>query len=194
MTLRILHVGPGHMPLPAWLAQFDETRLDIDPALKPDIVADMRDMGDIGEFNFVYSSHNLEHLYPHDVPKALAEFYRVLVPGGVAIISVPDLGGVEPSEDVLYMSPMGPVCGIDMIYGMRAELLDQPYMAHHTGFVEKTLRKALEDAGFEIVNLARQPAFTLSVMAKKPYSVTEAATLPIPADPQVEGVTNAVSS
>jgi predicted SAM-dependent methyltransferase len=29
----------------------------------------------------IFSSHNIEHLYPHEVPVALAEFIRVLKPG-----------------------------------------------------------------------------------------------------------------
>ena len=38
-------------------------------------------------FDAVFSSHNLEHLYPHQVKEALAEFYRVLKPEGMIVIS-----------------------------------------------------------------------------------------------------------
>lgn len=201
MSARILHVGPGNMALPPWLPPAEEVRLDIDPTFGPHIVADMCDMGEIGQFGFIYSCHNLEHLYPHDVPKALAEFYRVLVPGGLAIISVPDLEGIQPTEDVLYVSPRGPVTGLDMIYGMREALEGEPHMAHHTGFIKATLRQALEKAGFQLLEITTQPAFTILAMAKKPlepepapeYLVeqfrkygTKAANLPIPADPQTE--------
>lgn len=190
MSGRILHVGPGNMRLPAWLPPLEEVRLDLSPDFKPDIIASITDMGDIGEFSFVYSSHVLEHLYPYDVPKALREFYRVLTPGGMAVVLVPDLEGIEATDDVLYVSPRGPVTGLDMIYGMSEALPAEPHMAHHTGFVERTFRKALVAAGFEVMDIARSPAFTLFAMAKKP--ITEAATQSIPAAPQLEEKANGI--
>lgn len=153
----VLHVGCGHTPLPTWLSHYDEVRLDIDPGCKPDIVAGMTDMGDIGPFDAIYSSNCLEHLYPHDVPVALAEFRRVLRPGGAAIIFVPDLEGVSATEEVLYESPCGPITGLDMIFGKISYLKDTPYMAHHTGFVRETLAQTLEAAGFTSVTVLQIP-------------------------------------
>jgi SAM-dependent methyltransferase len=43
------------------------------------------------EFENVFSSHMLEHLHPLDAEHCLRETHRVLAPGGVARISVPDL-------------------------------------------------------------------------------------------------------
>ena len=77
----------------------------------------MVDMGDIGPFDAVYSSHSLEHLAPYEVPDALANFYRVLKPGGYTLIIVPDLEGIKADEEELYMSPCGPITGLDLIYG-----------------------------------------------------------------------------
>jgi len=147
---RILHVGCSTEALPDGL-DGTETRLDIDPSVKPDIVASMTDLGEIGDFDVVYCSHSLEHLYPHEVAKALREFWRVLVRGGFAMIIVPDLEGVRATEEVVYESAAGPICGIDMIYGHRAQMEANPYMAHHCGFVADTLRAALEAAGFDKV-------------------------------------------
>jgi len=110
----ILHVGCGHEPLPPWFQGAVETRLDIDPRCEPDVVASMTDLGDIGPFDVVFSSHSLEHLAPHDVGVALGEFRRVLKPGGRLVVIVPDLEDVRPTEDVLYVSPAGPIAGIDM--------------------------------------------------------------------------------
>jgi predicted SAM-dependent methyltransferase len=42
-------------------------------------------------FDVVYSSHVLEHLAPHAVPSFLAEIRRVLSPGGLLRVVVPDL-------------------------------------------------------------------------------------------------------
>lgn len=163
----ILHVGCGHQPLLEWLSGLDlaETRLDIDPACEPDIVASMTALGDIGPFNTVFSCHCLEHLAPHDVAVALGEFRRVLKPGGNVIVMVPDLEGVSPTDEVLFVSPAGPICGLDLFYGLRAALAEHPYMAHRTGFVSQTLQAALEAAQFARVGVQRLAGHNLLAVA-----------------------------
>jgi predicted SAM-dependent methyltransferase len=134
---------------------FDEVRLDIDPDVQPDIVASMTDMGDIGPFDTLYTSHTLEHLYPHQVLPSLIEFKRVIKPGGGVLIVVPDLEGVQATEETVYESPVGPVSGLDMIYGMARLIAANPYMAHHSGFVQQTLTEVMQAAGFRNVAVAR---------------------------------------
>lgn len=147
--------------MPAWLEGVSEVRLDIEPQAEPDIVASITDMGDIGPFGSVYSAHCLEHLAPHDVPVALTEMKRVLAPGGVCIVVVPDLEDVSPTEEVLYQSAAGPICGLDMYYGLRSALPHLPHMAHRTGFVSATLAKALTEAGFTDVKTERANDYNL---------------------------------
>lgn len=124
-------------------------------------------MGDIGPFDALYSSHSLEHLFPHDVPVAAREFYRVLRDGGVAVIIVPDLEGVSPTDEPLYDSPAGSVCGLDMFYGMARLIVGNPYMAHHCGFVADTLKDVLVKAGFASVKTHRLSHHTLMAVAHK---------------------------
>lgn len=165
---RILHVGCGGERLPAEVAGV-ETRLDISPDHSPDIVGSMTDMPMVpdGSFDGVYSSHSVEHLYPHEVTRALAEFHRVLAPGGAAIIIVPDLEDVKPTEDVLYDCPCGPMTGLDLIYGYRRLLADMPHMAHHTGFTRDTMKAALEAAGFAHIVTRRCSDYNLLAVAVK---------------------------
>lgn len=151
----VLHVGCGGDPLPHWLGTHNEVRLDIDPECKPDIVASMLDMGGIGEFDIVFSQHNLEHVHQHEVLTALSEFYRVLKTGGSAIVFVPDCEGVTPTEEILFDSPAGGIAGLDLLYGYRKVLKDKPYMAHKHAFTKDTLEAALKDAGFENVTVIR---------------------------------------
>lgn len=164
---RILHVGCGGDPLPAWLTG-DEIRLDIDPAVGPDIVASMTALGDIGGFDVVYCCHALEHLYPHEVATALGEFLRVLKPGGFAVVFVPDLEDVQPTDDILYVSPAGPIRGLDLYYGFRPLLAAMPHMAHHTGFVSASLHAAFTAAGFAPVEVKRLPCFNLMAAGARP--------------------------
>lgn len=121
-------------------------RLDIDPRTEPDIVGNMTSLGEIGQFDAVACNNALEHLYPHEVNKALGEFYRVLRPGGHLVVQVPDLEDAKPTEDII---PEIGMCGLHLMYGDPALLEEFPYMAHHSGFVQDTLKRVMERAGFK---------------------------------------------
>lgn len=164
-----LHVGCGR-PNPEGLhpafrtPEWREVRLDIDPAVQPDIVGSMTDLGMLepASIDGVWSSHNLEHLYSHEVALALGEFRRVLKPGGFALITLPDLQRVaqmvaaDRLENVAYISPAGPIAPLDMLYGFRPSLAaGNTFMAHHTGFTATTLAEALGRAGFTNVQVER---------------------------------------
>lgn len=157
----LLHVGCGSDPLPEYLREFKEIRLDINGSVNPDIIASMTDMGDIGSYDSILCQHALEHLWPHEVNTALSEFIRVLNPGGMAIVFVPDLEDVRATEEVILQSPAGPITGIDMIYGYRPSLKDNPHMAHKTGFVRDTLYRALMEAGFSKAETKRLGNYNL---------------------------------
>jgi SAM-dependent methyltransferase len=162
----VLHVGcgmRGETPLPAMFADWNEVRLDIDPGVDPDVIGTIVDMEAIASesADALWSSHNLEHVFPHEVPRALAEFHRVLRPGGIAYVQVPDLEA--PARAVLkgrldaplYESPAGPITPLDMFYGHGAAIADgRTYMAHHCGFTRHTLARRLKEAGFASVDVA----------------------------------------
>lgn len=156
-----LHVGSGGDDLPSWLADYNEVRVDINPETNPHIVADMGNMPvESNSCEAVYCSHSLEHVHSYEVPKVLDEFYRVLKPQGRVFIVVPDLEGVMPTEDILFTAPSGHITGLDMIFGHRGRTKDNPHMAHKTGFVQWTLERAIEGAGFKTI-VRRLPAYNL---------------------------------
>lgn len=148
--MRVLHVGCGREPLPAWIEATEEVRADINPSVSPDLCVSMTDLGDVGPFDCVYSSHALEHLPREDVDKAMAEFYRVCKPGGHVIAIVPNLEGVRPTTETVYWCECGPINGLDMIYGYQKFIKDNPYMEHKSGFVKDTLAEVFERAGFGV--------------------------------------------
>ena len=42
----------------------------------------------------IFSSHNIEHIYPHEVNASLLEFNRVLSNDGFVVLTCPDLQSV----------------------------------------------------------------------------------------------------
>ncbi|MFH0728836.1 MAG: methyltransferase domain-containing protein [Pseudomonadota bacterium] len=178
-----LHVGCGtkhkHQTTrgfntPTW----KELRLDIDKNTSPDIVGTMLDMSRIPEdsIDALFSSHNIEHLYPHEVPKALNEFFRVLKPEGFVVITCPDLQAVcalvaeDKLTDTAYTSPAGPIAPIDILYGHRMSMTQgNLFMAHRCGFTQKVLTGTLNAAGFSSqISMRRgHPYYDLYVVATK---------------------------
>jgi len=174
----VLHVGCGptdKMAMPPMFHHgWDEIRIDLDPAAKPNIVASMVDLGMIadGTADAVFSSHSIEHLFPHEVPVALREFRRVLKPDGMLLLTCPDLMPVceavlkDGLEDPMYMSAAGPISAIDVLYGFRADIArGKTYMAHKTGFTLSSMRSALTAAGFGSVTVERRQQFDIWVLA-----------------------------
>ncbi len=137
---------------------WQEVRMDLDPAVRPDVVGSMTDMhAHFGtqRFDAVWSSHSLEHLHSHEIPVALKEFRRVLKDDGFALITCPDLETVmtlfleHGSDHVVYRSPAGPITPLDMMFGhSRSIAAGAVHMAHRTGLTSDRLTGLLLEAGF----------------------------------------------
>jgi SAM-dependent methyltransferase len=179
-----LHVGCGQKRKDRTTRGFNtsewsEIRLDIDPAAEPDVIGTMTNMQDVASesVDAIYSSHNIEHLYAHEVPLAFAEFLRVLKPNGFFVVTCPDLQSVckliaeNKLTEAAYNSPAGPIAPIDILYGLRPSMaLGNLYMAHRCGFTQKVLSGTLKFCGFKSVATmarGRAPFFDLWAVASK---------------------------
>lgn len=177
-----LHVGCGPSHKEKTTKGFNtddwkEIRFDIDESVNPDVVGTMTDMSAVGDASVdaLFSSHNIEHLYPHEVQPALKEFLRVLRPDGFAVITCPDLQSVcalvanDKLGDAAYTSAAGPITPLDILYGHRPPMArGNLYMAHRCGFTKKTLTIDLQMAGFGTVGvIARPENFDLWAIATK---------------------------
>ncbi len=137
--------------------QWKEIRFDINPAVKPDILGTMTDMSAVEDSSVdaIFSAHNIEHLYSHEVPLALAEFKRVLRADGFVVITCPDLQSVaqlivdNKLTEPAYQSPAGPISPLDIVYGLRPAIArGNEYMAHRCGFTQKVLAEVIQASGF----------------------------------------------
>ncbi|MCF4130234.1 class I SAM-dependent methyltransferase (plasmid) [Methylobacterium sp. SyP6R] len=148
--------------------------MDLDPRVKPDLVGSMTDLSAFGDgtIGAVWSSHNIEHLYDHEVPAAFSEFRRVLSRDGYALVTTPDLAAVAQLvvdghlEEAAYQSPAGPVSALDMIFGHRASIRSGfELMAHRTAFTAERLGRLLLEAGFPKVLVRRGRRYDLWAVA-----------------------------
>ena len=160
--MQFLHVGCGsqkQIELKGFNSlEWEEIRFDIDEKIKPDIVGTLTDMSKVmnESVDAVYSSHNIEHIYAHEVPIALKEFFRVLKPEGFVVITCPDLKTVceaiikDQLLQPLYRSPTGDIAPIDILYGHRLYLMQgKEFMSHKCGFTYQSLCSAFYEAGFK---------------------------------------------
>jgi SAM-dependent methyltransferase len=179
---RVLNAGSGppsnrHLHPIFTNGGWAEVRLDIDPQASPHLIGsivDMRALAKDQSFDAIWSSHSLEHLYGHEVPKALSEFMRVLKPDGFALITSPDLETVASLvverglNHTAYVSPVGPITPHDMLFGHSGSIArGMTYMAHNTGFTSSSLGNLLAEAGFAMV-LVKRDSFDLWALALMP--------------------------
>lgn len=162
MARKVLNVGGNSktIAIPEIYDGWQQVWLDIDPAVQPDVLCDAREMHTLpaATYDAIYCSHNLEHYYQHDVKKVLAGFRHVLKDDGFIHIRVPDIGAVMKAfvendmdiNDVLYVSPAGPITIQDVVYGWGREIerSGNDFFAHKTGFTETSLLATLMEAEF----------------------------------------------
>jgi len=137
-----------------------EIRFDIDKNVNPDIVGTLTDMSLVktGSMDAIYSSHNIEHIYPHEVRIALKEFYRVLKDDGIVVIRCPDLQSVceavvkDKLLEPFYETPAGDkISPIDILFGWRIPIAQgNEYMAHKGGFTYSALNSSFFEVGFKV--------------------------------------------
>ena len=183
MNKTFLHIGCGNNRKSDTTPGFNndfwiEQRVDINPDVSPDIVADMLDMSMIppGSIDAVFSSHNIEHLYAYQVNTALNEFNRVINKTGYLVLTCPNIKALgriltedQPLE-TLYESKSGPVAAIDILYGFRPSLaLGNHHMAHRCGFTKSILIACLKEAAFKSIACfdRESPYFDIWTIATK---------------------------
>jgi 2-polyprenyl-3-methyl-5-hydroxy-6-metoxy-1,4-benzoquinol methylase len=102
----------------------------------------------------------LEHLRSADQAAALADFERVLVPGGRVVVSVPiEIGPPALFKNVIRVAVDQPHRGITArnvalsVLGLTSRVErdeDEPYIASHVGFDYRDLRHVIRESGFSV--------------------------------------------
>lgn len=94
-------------------------------------------------FDNVFSGHMLEHLYRADAERCVREAYRVLKPGGVLRVVVPDLDVLVRAYDAERPEPL-----LQAVYE-NTQRRDEN--RHHWMYTAASLRRLLSSTGFSEV-------------------------------------------
>jgi len=158
-NIRLLHIAP-EKNLQKMLKSFSHIEYisgDLNPLLNCDFRLDITDMNfEDSYFDFVICNHVLEHI--QDVRKAMSELFRVLKPGGKAILQVHiSKYNKKTSEDFSIILPEER----EKYFGQK----------DHVRLCGKDYKKRLEDVGFKL-NLY-DIKNDLSIQDIKKYGINE---------------------
>jgi len=157
-----LHIGSGPYNLDGWI------NLDIFPAqLSTNVLWGLPFTN--GQCRFVFLSHLLEHLfYPTDASALLEEIYRILQPGGVVRIVVPDieqcLRAYQEGSNEFFEKRVehwgagdGNATRLEHFLSYAGAGPDPAWLfeAHKFGYDFETLERALQRAGFKTIIRSR---------------------------------------
>jgi SAM-dependent methyltransferase len=167
-----LEIGPGKRRQPGF------TTVDVDPAADVDHVCDAVDRlpFEDGTFELVFASHILEHIPWYQSELALAEWARVLAPGGVLEVRVPNglkiakafvaaeeggLGKAQYKDDGWWRlnegkDPCRWAAGRTFTYGDGKGELNHPNW-HRALFSPRYLQLLLKKAGLKDVRMLKLP-------------------------------------
>ena len=119
----------------------------------------------------IYASHCLEHIYPEEVITTLTDWYRIMKPGGLLEIYVPDPRFVTQGiDDQIRKNENVRDKSLKEVAGLLIGHGTNPYDYHYIAFDNKLLNDSVEEAGFSITSTnSRAPGiiFDLGVQAIK---------------------------
>ncbi len=134
-----LHLGCGPRHIPGYIHIDVVNYPHVDHVSSIDSLSFLKD----ASVELIYNCHVLEHFKRREVGRVLEEWRRVLVPGGVLRIAVPDFAAL--CEVYTRTGNLSLVIG--SIFGRQ----DYLYNIHYNLFDFDSLRNQLEQAGFSDV-------------------------------------------
>lgn len=138
-----LNLGCGNKILEGW------TNVDLNP--KADVVHDIRSlpMFEDNSADVILASHVIEHFFYWEVPAILAEWFRILKPGGLMYIECPDI------KKCAAMMLHGDFKDRMHIWGFYGDpRYEDPLMTHKWGYCEESLREELTKTGLTEITKA----------------------------------------
>lgn len=141
----VLEVGGGDRPT-------FHPNMDVRPGPKTDIVADLNCEWPLpgAQFDGVYGSYIIEHISWRKVRTFIAECFRVLKPGGYAVMVTANF--LEQCRVMVNTAPWS-----DSLVCMAFGDQDYPENSHKVGFSPEYASRLFREAGFNEVNVYTHP-------------------------------------
>lgn len=145
-----LNIGAGGKRLPGY------TGVDVVERPGADIVAPAHQVPlPDGSAEELIAIHLVEHILPWELKTVLAEWHRLLQPGGLLVLEMPDL--IKCCKNILDGRMKGgkhpDQLGMWGLFG--DDRYQDPYMLHRWSYTFKTLAPIVEAAGF--VKIVERP-------------------------------------
>ena len=161
-----LHLGCGGDNIKGWINidNYDCTSADSSRSgANYDMKMDIRTLDAApGSVDRILLVHVLEHFVRWEAVALLAQFYRLLKPGGLLIMEHPDLDGcikMYLEGKVTIDTPLGKLNkGFTQFYGNQWDELE--YETHRYVWTKIEMRQELVKVGFTILTLDNQAHFT----------------------------------
>ena len=131
-----LHLGCGKRHIPGFVHIDAVDYPHVDHVATIDNLSFIQD----ASVDLIYNCHVLEHFKRRDVRRVLQEWHRVLKPGGILRISVPDFAKLCEVYQKYGQ--------LDLVIGALFGRQDYLYNIHYNVFDFPTLKRELESAGF----------------------------------------------
>lgn len=91
--------------------------------------------------------HVIEHVYAWEAPALLAEWKRLLAPGGLLVLELPNLEAAARN----LLAGRGDQMAMWPLYGDPGHL--DPFMCHRWGYTPTTIKALLQAAGFTAIEV-----------------------------------------
>ena len=145
----LLNVGSGDIKWPGWVSVDSHVGGWIDKESKPDVLCDIKSLPYADNtVDAIAAVHVFEHFYYWEIKGVLAEWKRVLKPGGKLILELPCMDKVFKYISMMLERklPLSPTFSVYPIWG------DPKYkdtaMLHKWGYFYASLKVELVKAGF----------------------------------------------
>lgn len=138
-----LNIGAGGRRLPGY------TGVDVVPRPGADIIAPANKVPlEDGVAEEILAIHLVEHVHLWEAPGLLKEWFRLMAPGGLLVLELPDIVKCcrNIAENYTMAGKHPDQAGLWGMYGDPRE--KDPFMGHKWGYTFKTLSPMVAEAGF----------------------------------------------
>lgn len=135
-----LHIGCGKRYIPGFV------HIDLADYPHIDYKSDVSDLSmfEDNSADLIYACHVLEHFKRYETERVLTEMYRVLKPGGILRVAVPDFEAIVTVYEKYR--------DMELIKGLLYGGQDYEYNFHYVAFDFKYLEKLLTKVGFKNIH------------------------------------------